>query len=162
MKIDYLPYLRRKVGHDLVLSVGLSVLLVDEKRGKVLLEKRTDNGLYCLPGGSIDLGEKVLDGAKRELFEETGIEDCGRLSLFMVVSGETNHIHYPNGDVTEYCDLVFLGSYDSATYVERHDEESSFVGFVDFADVPEDGKCLGRTGEIIRRYRLGEREVLID
>ena len=162
MKIDYLPYLRKKVGHDLVLSVGLSVLLVDERRGKVLLEKRSDNGLYCLPGGSIDLGEKVLEGTRRELFEETGIKDCGELSLFMVVSGEKNRIHYPNGDMTEYCDLVFLGTYDSSRYQERHDKESTFVGFVPFEDVPQDKACLGRTADIIRRYRRGERNVLID
>lgn len=162
MKIDYLPYLRKKVGHDLVLSVGLSVLLVDSKRRKILLEKRADNGLYCLPGGSIDLGEKVLDGTLRELREETGIDDCGPLTLYMVLSGEDCRLQYPNGDVTEYCDFIFLGEYDSEKYVERHDGESTFVGFVDYDSFPDEKECLRGTFFIVQRFLRGERDLLID
>lgn len=162
MKIDYLPYLRRKVGHDLVLSVGLSVLLVDPERRLVLLEKRADNGLFCLPGGSIDLGEKVLDGARRELFEETGIADCGPLSLFMVLSGEGCRLHYPNGDVTEYCDFIFLGKYDASAYEPKPDGESTFVGFVPFDAFPKEEDCLRGTYRIFQRYLSGERSLLID
>lgn len=161
MKIDYLPYLRKKVGHDLVLSVGLSVLVVDRKRRKVLLEKRADNGLYCLPGGSIDLGEKVEDGARRELFEETGVI-VGPMKLFMVLSGEECRLSYPNGDVTEYCDFIFIADYDSENYVERHDRESTAVSFVDFDLFPEEKACLRGTYRIFRRFMTGDETLLID
>ena len=54
MAVDYIPYIRKKVGHDEILSVSLAALIVNHE-GKILLEKRRDNGLYSLPGGSIDL-----------------------------------------------------------------------------------------------------------
>lgn len=41
---------------------------------KILMGKRRDNGKWTNPGGHMDPGEKPLDGAVRELFEETGIK----------------------------------------------------------------------------------------
>ena len=40
----------------------------------VLLEKRSDNQTWAIPGGSIEDLEKYLEAAKRETLEETGIE----------------------------------------------------------------------------------------
>ena len=40
---------------------------------EILLLKRTDNGLWAMPGGHVDKNEKPIDGAIRELSEETGI-----------------------------------------------------------------------------------------
>ena len=45
MAVDYIPYIRKKVGHDEILSVSLAALIVNHE-GKILLEKRKDNGLY--------------------------------------------------------------------------------------------------------------------
>ena len=161
MKIEYLPYLRKKVGHDLVLSVGLSVLVVDKERNLVLLEKRADNGLYSLPGGSIDLGEKVLDGARRELLEETGIE-VGPMELFLILSGEDGRLSYPNGDVTEYCDLIFLSYVDASCVQPRPDWESTFVGFVPFDRLPPAEEFLRGTYRILRKYLSGDHSLEID
>jgi 8-oxo-dGTP diphosphatase len=51
------------------------------KDGKVLLlreastyEEGTNIGRYHLPGGRINAGEPFLDGLKREVMEETGLE----------------------------------------------------------------------------------------
>jgi 8-oxo-dGTP pyrophosphatase MutT (NUDIX family) len=40
---------------------------------KLLIGKRNDDGRYNMPGGKIDKNESHLDGAVRELMEETGI-----------------------------------------------------------------------------------------
>jgi 8-oxo-dGTP diphosphatase len=40
----------------------------------ILLVKMRSTGAYCLPGGGIHLGERIEDGLKREVKEETGVE----------------------------------------------------------------------------------------
>lgn len=56
-------------------QIGTATILLNEK-GKVLLGKRKNGfkeGYYGLPGGRIDRGEKLKEGAKRELKEETNL-----------------------------------------------------------------------------------------
>ena len=42
--MDYIESLRRKIGHDEVIAVGAGVFPVRE--GKVLLQRRRDNGCW--------------------------------------------------------------------------------------------------------------------
>lgn len=41
--------------------------------GKVVLVRRADNGMWCLPGGTLEWGETLVTGLARELEEEAGI-----------------------------------------------------------------------------------------
>jgi 8-oxo-dGTP pyrophosphatase MutT (NUDIX family) len=43
-------------------------------QGKLLLIRRTDDGLWALPGGITDPGETLAGTARRELLEEAGID----------------------------------------------------------------------------------------
>ena len=55
--------------------VGVGAIVI--KDGRVLLVKRAaepNKGLWAIPGGSLELGETLSAGAKREILEETGIE----------------------------------------------------------------------------------------
>ena len=42
-------------------------------KGRVLLTKRPDFEIWCLPGGASDPGESAIQTAQRELHEETGV-----------------------------------------------------------------------------------------
>ena len=69
---EYILDLRKTVGHRPLLQVGASVIVVDSE-GRILLQKRRDNGLWGYAGGSVELDEEVEKAAMRELFEETGL-----------------------------------------------------------------------------------------
>ena len=70
-------------------------------KGKILLQKSTEQVFYNLPGGRVKFGESTIDGIKRELKEELLI-DIDTPPLFYV--GE-NFFKWEDKDVQE---LVFI------------------------------------------------------
>lgn len=55
--------------------IGVGIVVIDDNR--ILLVKREKDpgkGRWSIPGGVLELGERVRDGAKREVKEETGID----------------------------------------------------------------------------------------
>ncbi|HEY32234.1 MAG TPA: NUDIX domain-containing protein [Dehalococcoidia bacterium] len=52
--------------------VGADTFVVNGKK-EVCLIRRSDNGLWALPGGAQDLGETPEECARREFEEETGL-----------------------------------------------------------------------------------------
>jgi ADP-ribose pyrophosphatase YjhB (NUDIX family) len=62
-----------RAGRSGTLRFGCSVAVFDVFRTNILLMKRDDNGLWCLPGGGMDPGESTSELAEREIREETGL-----------------------------------------------------------------------------------------
>ena len=54
-------------------TIGVFGIIVDKNK-RVLLCHRRDYDLWNLPGGGLKPGEFILDGVKREVKEETGLE----------------------------------------------------------------------------------------
>ena len=104
--MNYISEIRKYVGHDLVMTVGCGVLIENEK-GEVLLQKRSDTREWCVPGGALEPGETYIEAATRELSEEVGIKVSG-LKLFGLYSGADREIHYPNGDVVYSLSVIFI------------------------------------------------------
>ena len=81
--------------------------------GKVLLGQRTGGagaGLYSLPGGMVELGERVSEAALRELHEETGV--VARLTGFADLVEVI--IRDPDGRVRNHATItVFAGEWVS-------------------------------------------------
>lgn len=62
-------------------------VVVERPDGKVLLARRANPpaaGLWSVPGGGLEVGETVLEAARREVREETGVE-CEPVPVFEVV-----------------------------------------------------------------------------
>jgi len=58
-------------------SPKIGAVIIVTSGNKILLGKRKNSyksGFYGTPAGGIESLEKVIDGAKRELFEETGLK----------------------------------------------------------------------------------------
>lgn len=102
----YIKEMRRLVGHRPILQCGASTIVVG-KDGRVLLQKRADNGLWGYHGGSVELDEDVQAAAERELFEETGLT-ARSMELLGVFSGPDMHFVYPNGDEVSNVDIVYV------------------------------------------------------
>lgn len=158
MAKDYIRYIRSMVGNKDIISVGLTALIINE-HNQILLEKRSDNGMWCFPGGSIDIGETVEEGVRREVKEETGL-NLGPLQLFAILSGEKQKFAYPNGDVTYYVDIYFLSRVTGAK--PRKDDESISLTFFDFDALPPSENMLRGTDRMIKKYLSGDHSVLID
>jgi len=56
-----------------ILSAG-GVIIVEDK--VVIIKRKTepDSGKWTIPGGAINVGEKIRNGLRREIFEETALE----------------------------------------------------------------------------------------
>ena len=75
-------------------------------QGELLLIERTDNGLWALPGGGQDIGESVVQAARREVHEETGI-DVEITGLSGIYSDPKHVIAYDDGEVRQEFSLCF-------------------------------------------------------
>jgi len=80
--------------------IGVGAVIVSG--GRVLLVRRDTEplrGEWSVPGGMLELGEKLREGVKREVFEETGLQvDPGEVlevfdSIFTDAAGRTQY-HY--------------------------------------------------------------------
>ncbi|MEO1407960.1 MAG: NUDIX domain-containing protein [Pseudomonadota bacterium] len=105
MTRNYVLYLRKLVGSSPIILTGTSVVVRNE-RGQILFQRRSDNGLWSLPGGMLEMGDSLEETARREVFEEVGIA-LHSLELLGVVSGPECFYRYPNGDEVWNVTVVF-------------------------------------------------------
>lgn len=132
--MGYIENLRKTYGHEMIMTVGCGVLIENEK-GQVLLQKRSDNGQWCVPGGALEPLETYKQAAIRELREEVGIEVTD-LSLFGLYSGNDRLINYPNKDVVYSLSVIFI----TKSYSGQISDEDSEVlehRFFNREDIPD-------------------------
>src|SRR5260221_2607207 len=102
---EYVRKLREKIGHDILFMPAASAVVFNSA-GQILLQRRSDNGQWSLPGGAIDPGEEPADAAIREVWAETGV-DMRPERILCVGSGPAYFVCCPNGDGTDILQGVF-------------------------------------------------------
>jgi ADP-ribose pyrophosphatase YjhB (NUDIX family) len=101
---DFIKDLRDDIGHR-TLFVSVATVVVLDAQGRILMQRRADDGTWAVPGGFLDPGEQPAVAAVRETYEETGV----RVEIDRLTGVRTTPPHtYPNGDVVQAVDLTFL------------------------------------------------------
>lgn len=80
--------------------------IVQNEHHEILMIQRADNGLWALPGGAQDIGESLVQAARREVAEETGIE-IEVTGLSGIYSDPRHVIAYDDGEVRQEFSLCF-------------------------------------------------------
>ena len=118
-----------------LLQDGAAAIIVNDK-GQILLQSRTDNERWGLPGGCQELGERFEETVIREVKEETNLDITeDNLELVGIIAGGTRRKEYPNGDVVInntalYCVKNYTGEV-------KWDSESKEMKFFDLDNLPE-------------------------
>jgi ADP-ribose pyrophosphatase YjhB (NUDIX family) len=108
-----------------------SAVVVDDS-GRILLQRRRDNGMWALPGGAMHIGESLPDCAVRETREETGFD----VEIIGIVGTYTNPRHvfaYDDGEVRQEFSICFLARPVSGRLAVS--EESTDVRWFDPTEV---------------------------
>lgn len=118
--MNYIENLRSMVGHEKVIMVIAGAFVFDAD-DRLLLQQRSDTGVWGLPGGFMEMDENVQDTARREVFEETGLL-LKELELFGIYSGPKYDKIFENGDQVAMVQIIFTCRDYDGQLVEQNEE----------------------------------------
>lgn len=123
------------------LVVAASAVVVNE-RGEILLHRRSDNAMWSVPGGAMELGESIAETVVREVKEETGLEV--EIERLVGIYSDPGHVvAYSDGEVRQQFSICFAGR-----VVGGHVATSAES--LEIAFVPPDGIAQVPMGDPIR------------
>ena len=132
--------------------------VIADPGGRLLLQRRTDNQLWSVPGGAVELGESVLDALRREVLEETGLEvEVDR--LIGVYSSPDYLVAYDDGEVRQQFSLAFACHVTGGS-IQTSSETMDVQWFP-----PDDLATLDLSAGAARRiddYRRGDSDPVFD
>ena len=128
--MDYIHELRKEIGsRKIILNCSGAIIIRD---GRILLQRRSDNGKWGLIGGLLEMNETYEEAALREVREETGLEV--RLDSFLGIF-HNHHMVWNNGDAAHVISACFTASILSGE--PRIDEESYELKFFSREEMPD-------------------------
>jgi len=80
--------------------------IIRNAEGHVLLQRRSDNGLWGLPGGSVEIGESVTTAVVREVQEETGLVVEVERLVGVYSNPAFQVVRYKDGNVVHYINTL--------------------------------------------------------
>jgi ADP-ribose pyrophosphatase YjhB (NUDIX family) len=84
---------------------GASAVVLDEA-GRILLHRRDDNELWSIPGGGMEVGERIADTVVREVREETGLE-VEPEAIVGIYSNPQHVVEYGDGEIRQQFSVCF-------------------------------------------------------
>lgn len=117
------------------LVVAASAVVVDDA-GRILMQRRTDSGLWSLPGGGMEMGDSLPGAAVREVKEETGL-DVEITGLVGTYTDPRHVIAYSDGEVRRQFNICFSARILGGTLtISDESTELRFVALGDLAELP--------------------------
>ena len=104
--------------------------------GKILLQKREDNGKWAIHGGGIEPGETYIEALLREIKEELNIIPIKPV-LMGIYSGKKLFNIYPSKDEVYVLNHVFLCE-EYEGNISFNDGEVKELKWFDLKNLPED------------------------
>lgn len=80
--------------------------IVTDPQGRILLHRRSDNNLWALPGGAMQLGESISEALIREVKEETGL-DVQPERIIGIYTDPRHIIAFSDGEVRQQFSICF-------------------------------------------------------
>jgi len=134
------------------LVVAVTAVVVND-HGELLLQKRTDNDLWGLPGGAMNIGESIGQAVVREVKEETSL-DVEPTGVVGIYSDPGHIIAYADGEVRQEFSICFTARLVGGQLAVG-DQESTEVRFVRPSDL--DGLPMGRSTRLRIQHFLEHR-----
>ena len=128
--MDYIHELRKEIGHRKIILNCAGALIIRD--GKILFQRRTDNGQWGLIGGLVEMNETYEEAALREIREETGLEV--KLTSFLGIFHNHDMV-WSNGDAAHVISAMFTAEIVSGE--PRIDEESFELRFFGTDELPD-------------------------
>ncbi len=138
-----------RLGREGDLRVGCSALIFDERREKVLLTQRADNGRWCLPGGQLESGESVAEACEREVWEETGLK-VRVTRLVGVYSNPDQLVIYPDGNKAFFVVMSFEAEIISGEPgLSNETTDFGYFSLHEMENLPMHGQHKGRVEDAL-------------
>jgi ADP-ribose pyrophosphatase YjhB (NUDIX family) len=103
-RVDYYHDANAPKANSLV--PGGSAIVTDDQ-GRILLQRRSDNARWALPGGVMDIGESIGQAIIREVREETGFE-VEPEDIVGIYSDPGHVFAYDDGEVRQQFSICFV------------------------------------------------------
>jgi 8-oxo-dGTP pyrophosphatase MutT (NUDIX family) len=125
---SYHGRLRALAGDEEVLIMVGARCLVRDDRGRILLIRRNDNGLWAVPAGGIELGDSIRQCAIREAYEETGLTPTALMPIAILSGAESTETNQW-GHTYQFHITVFLVTGWTGELVTKTDETTDAAWF---------------------------------
>ncbi len=146
----YIGQIRVQYGSETLIAPGVRIVVRDNG-GKILLVKRRAANKWEIPGGSVEPDESILEAARREAFDITGLS-VGTLKPFAYYSDPVYQLECEGGEKVQQYIMAFITEDYSGELLKSTDEISD-AGFYFLNNLPDVDEAHIETIHDLFRYQ---------
>jgi ADP-ribose pyrophosphatase YjhB (NUDIX family) len=149
-RVDYLDDPNAPEANSLIPAASA---VATNSEGKILLQRRSDNTLWALPGGTMEIGESIAETIIREVKEESGL-DVAIEELVGIYSNPKHVIAFSDGEVRQEFSICFACKIvGGVLHVSNESSEVSFFTPEEIAHLPMHESIRLRIGHFLEQRK---------